>query len=72
MKHEIINNEQLIRLAHSKKIKIHLSLKDRTWRNGYVVNVYPDFFEFQDVINSEETFFYLQLLNVEPFREVSV
>lgn len=69
MKDEIINNEELINLAYSKQIKIHLVLKNGSWRNGYVTKTYPDFFYFQDYRNEEETFFYIQIKNVEPFIE---
>ena len=69
MKHEIILNEQLIRLAFSKGIKIHITLNDETWRNGMVQEVSADFFMLEDKENGIEPFFYIQLKNVEPFRE---
>ena len=69
MKHEIISNERLIELAHSKQIKIHLVLNDGTWRNGFVVEINPNFFMFKDDKNLEEPFFFLQIKNVEPFTE---
>ena len=69
MNNEIIN-EQLIRLAFSKGIKIHISLKDGTWRNGFVKEVLGDVFELEDKENGVEPFFYIQLVSVEPFNEV--
>ena len=63
-------NEQLIRLAFSKNIRIHISLKDGTWRNGFVKEILGDTFELEDRENGIEPFFYIQLMNVEPFTEV--
>ena len=69
MRDENINNEQLIRLAFSKQIKIHLIIKDGTWRNGFVTNLTPDFFNFKDDENDEEPFFYIQVADVQPFTK---
>lgn len=69
MNNEIINNEQLVKLAFSKQIKIHIILKDKTWRNGFVKEVLNDFFMFEDFENGIEPFFYIQLERVEPFME---
>lgn len=60
-------NKELISEAFSKKLQIHISLKDGTWRNGFVKKIYADFFEFQDTENPIEVFFYIQLRKVEPF-----
>jgi hypothetical protein len=62
-------NETLIQTAYSKQIKLHLILTNRTWRNGFVVKTYPDFFEFKDTENPKEVFFYSQIKKVEPFTE---
>jgi len=62
-------NEQLIRLAFSKGIKIHITLQDGTWRNGMVQSVEGDVFDLEDKENGVEAFFYMQLKNVEPFTE---
>ena len=70
MSHEIISNEQLIRLAFSKGIKIHITLKDGTWRNGFVRDVQGDVFDLEDKENGVEAFFYIQLDKVEPYLEV--
>ena len=69
MKHETISNEQLVRLAFSKGIKIHITLNDGSWRNGMVQEVTADFFMLEDKENGLEPFFYIQLNNVEPFME---
>jgi len=58
MKHEIISNEQLVRLAFSKGIKIHITLKDGTWRNGTVKEVLGDVFELEDRENIRTFFLY--------------
>jgi len=69
MNDEVINNEELIRLAFSKQIKIHLILKDGTWRNGFVTETFSDFFHFKDKENDEEPFFYIQVADVQPFTK---
>lgn len=69
MNDETINNEQLVRLAFSKQIKVHLTLKDGSWRNGFVTQTSADFFHFKDTKNDEEPFFYIQLVDVQPFTE---
>jgi hypothetical protein len=61
--------QELIKLSFNKKIKIHIILKDKTWRNGFVTKILPDFFMFEDMEDGEEPFFYIQLYNVEPFME---
>ena len=61
-------NEQKIRVAYSKQIEIHISLKDGSWRNGFVKELYPDFFLFWDWKDKEnEPVFYMELSNVRPF-----
>jgi hypothetical protein len=62
------NNEKII-LSHKKGLKIHLSLKDKTWRNGIVIDIKPDFFMFLDEVSGEEPIFFLELHNVEPYTE---
>ena len=62
-------NEKLIQTAYSKQIKLHLILTNGTWRNGFVVKTYADFFEFKDTENPLEVFFYIQIKKVEPFTE---
>ena len=69
MKDESINNEQLVRLAFSKQIKVHLILKNGTWRNGFVTKLDVDFFYFKDTENAEEPFFYIQVVDVQPFTK---
>lgn len=63
------NNIEKIRKSFSNKIKIHLSLKDKTWRNGFVKEVLGDVFSFEDLENGLESFFYLEVYNVEPFMK---
>jgi len=70
MKNENMIDEQLIRLAYSKNIKIHITLNNNSWRNGFVKKLDNNFFIFEDLENGEEPFFYAQLTNVEPFTEV--
>ena len=66
MKNEIIN-KKLIQTAYSKNIKVHIKLTDESWRNGFVLNITPDFFIFQDPVNGDESIFFLVLDKVEPY-----
>lgn len=59
-------NREKIYKAFSNKLKVHLSLKNKTWRNGIVKETNPDFFIFIDEENGEEAFFFLEVFNVEP------
>ena len=55
-------NNELLLLAHKKQIKIHLILKDTSWRNGFVKELSGDFFMFEDPVNGLEPIFYLQVI----------
>ena len=60
-------NEEKIKEAYSKQIEIHITLKDGSWRNGFVKKIHPDFFEFWDWINKEnEPVFFMELHKVQP------
>lgn len=70
MKDEIRKlNEEKIRLAKENHTKIHLILRDKTWRNGYVKEISGDFFIFEDDVNGDEPIFFLELSKVEPYIE---
>ena len=62
-------NEEKINSALLNSTKLHLSLKDRSFRNGYVLEIKKDFFIFCDEINGKEPIFFLELRNVEPYIE---
>jgi len=62
-------NEEKIRLAKENHTKIHLILRDKTWRNGYVKEISGDFFIFEDDVNGNEPIFFLELSKVEPYIE---
>jgi hypothetical protein len=62
-------NEQKILKAFKSKLKVHIILKGRSWRNGFVKEIHPDFFIFKDIENDEEAFFFLEVYNVEPYME---
>lgn len=60
--------EELILLSYEKKIKLHISLTNGNWRNGFVIEKPTvDFFKFKDEISGEEPIFFLQLKKVEPY-----
>jgi len=63
----MVINQELIKESYSKKIKLHITLNNNTWRNGYVKSVYADFFEFKDTENPLEAFFFIELKKVEPY-----
>jgi len=60
-------NEEKILSALKNSIKLHLTLKDKTFRNGYVKEIGADFFIFSDEINGDEPIFFLELHKVEPY-----
>lgn len=62
-------NEKKIISGYNSALKLHLTLKDRSFRNGYVQSVTPDFFTFFDDLNGKEPIFFLELYNVEPCME---
>ena len=63
----LIINKKLIETGFSKKLKLHITLSDGSWRNGYVEKISYDVFYFKDDKNYSEPFFFLQVKNVEPF-----
>ncbi len=69
MNENMNTNEEKIYLAHSKKLKVHIILKDKTWRNGFVKKIKPDFFIFIDEVNGEEPLFFLEVHDVQPYME---
>ena len=65
---DILIIENKIKIAHSKKFKVHILLKNKKgWRNGFVKKITPDFFIFSDSVNGEEAFFFLEIQDVEPY-----
>ncbi len=58
-----------IKKALDSSLKIHLRLRDASWRNGYVLKTFADFFMFKDDFNEEEPIFYIELKNVKPCVE---
>lgn len=62
-------NEQKILVAFNQQIKIHIVLKDKSWRNGFVKELKADFFMFNDSEDGFEPLFFLDVFKVEPFME---
>ena len=69
MNEEMNLKEAKINSALKNSTKLHLNLKDRTFRNGYVIKLGADFFLFHDDVNGNEPIFFLELYNVEPVME---
>jgi hypothetical protein len=63
------NNHELILFSFENKTMIHLALKDKSWRNGFVKEIKPDFFMFEDRENGIEPIFYLQVYKVSPYAD---
>ena len=61
--------EQRILTAYTNQIKLHLSLINKSWRNGYVKELGNSFFIFEDDENGKEAIFYLELKKVQPFMK---
>jgi predicted Zn-dependent protease len=64
-----ILNEKLIKTAYEQKMKVHLVLKDSTWRNGFVMALHTGYFLFKDTENELESIFYLKVYDVKPYIE---
>jgi len=64
-------NEELIRKAYTNSTKLHLSLKDRNFRNGYVKSCEESFFDFVDDILGEISIYFLKVYNVSPCKEAN-
>ncbi len=60
-------NEEKINKAFNSNLKIHIDLRDGSWRNGYIKEISADFFMFEDMVNGEEPIFFLELKKVEPY-----
>ena len=62
-------NEEKINEAYSNHIKIHIVLRDGSWRNGYIKELGGGFFIITDSVNGDEPIFLIELKDVEPFME---
>ena len=62
-------DEEKIYSAFKNKTKVHLTLMDKTWRNGIVKQVLATWFMLEDEVNGEEPIFFLEVHKVEPFTE---
>jgi len=70
MKNDIIQiNKEKINYSHSKNLKIHIKLKDETWRNGFIKEIEADFFIFDDKVNGSEAIFFIEVETVKPYTE---
>ena len=70
MNNETTNiNEEKISRARFSELKVHLTLRDGSYRNGFVKNIYDDYFLFYDDVNGNEPIFFLELRNVEPYTK---
>jgi len=65
-----INKEKVIK-AFESNLKLHIKLKNSSWRNGFVKSIEADFFIFEDNMNGEEPFFWIELLKVDPCLELN-
>lgn len=62
-------NEEKISEAFNKNIKLHIVLRNNSWRNGFVKEITPSYFIFNDFENGPEPIFFLEVYKVEPFTE---
>jgi len=69
MNNDEMQNEEKILLSFQNKIKVHLTLRDNSFRNGFVKELKAGFFMFEDRENGVEPIFYLELKNVKPYME---
>ena len=69
MKHEI---KEELQESFKLKQKIHLKLKDGSWRNGKVIRIENNYFVFKDFKNKEEGFFFLEIIKISPYIQLSL
>jgi hypothetical protein len=62
-------NETIIKESQINSRKLHLVLKDRTYRNGYVISFTDSSFIFEDDRNGKEQIFFLDLYKVTYFTK---
>ncbi|MFA6327641.1 MAG: hypothetical protein WCX15_02050 [Bacilli bacterium] len=67
MKHEI---KEELQESFKLKQKIHLKLKDGSWRNGKVIRIENNYFVFKDFKNKEEGFFFLEIIKISPYIDL--
>lgn len=62
-------NEEKINSAFNNKTKVHITLRNKSWRNGIITYIGADFFIIEDMINGQDPIFFLDLDKIEPFKE---
>lgn len=62
-------NEELIKESQINSRKLHLVLKDRTYRNGYVKSFSESIFIFIDDRNGSEEISFLDLYKVKYYTK---
>jgi hypothetical protein len=62
-------NEQKINDSFRSKTKLHLVLKDKSWRNGFVTEISALFFMFNDNVNGIRPIWYSEIHRVDPYMK---
>ena len=66
MNYELIKEK--LNEAFNSNTKLHLKLKNNTWRNGFIISIRTNFFIFKDDQNEEEeSFFFLEVVDLNPY-----
>jgi len=60
-------NKEKIYNSYQSQLKIHLALKNKTWRNGFVKEIRAEFFMFEDRENGVEPIFFMEVRDVKPY-----
>lgn len=62
-------HEEKLLLSLNHNLKLHITLKDGIWRNGYVKEILADFFMFEDAVTGLDPIFFLEIIKIEPYTE---
>ena len=71
MKYEATNKKGKILNSFKNNLKLHLVLKDNTWRNGYIKEIKKEFLIFEDTENGKEAIFFIDLKKVQPYIQLN-
>ena len=71
-KEQIRLNEEKILFSFENKLKVHITLKNKSWRNGIVKSMHAGYFLFHDEVNGEEAIFFLEVKKICPYFKEEV
>ena len=67
MINEKTQKEEAVIFCFKNHLKTHLTLKDGSFRNGFIQEIRAGFFMFYDIVNGLEPIFFLELRKIKPY-----